>query len=82
MSEADRTAAIHDLVNDLLHSQWGWDGRCDSVEGALMSVEARRGFVAPDLRALLDVRLFAQRPHVAGKRHPRDLAPHVFAHFV
>ena len=54
LSEADRTAPIHDLVNDLLHSPMGqrnWPLRFWSKE-RLMSVAARRGFVAPDLAAL------------------------------
>ena len=54
LSEADRTAPIHDLVNDLLHSPMGqrnWPLRFWSKE-RLMSVEARRGFVEPDLAAL------------------------------
>ena len=54
LAEADPTAPIHELVNDLLHSPMGqrdWPLRFWSKE-RLMSVEARRGFVAPDLRAL------------------------------
>ena len=54
LSEADRTASIDGLVNDLLHSPMGqrdWPLRFWSKE-RLMSVEARRGWVAPDLRAM------------------------------
>jgi len=54
LGEADRTAPVHDLVNDLLHSPMGrrdWPLRFWSKD-RLMSVEARRGFVAPDLSAL------------------------------
>ena len=54
LNEADRTAPIHDLVNDLLHSPMGlrdWPLRFWSKE-RLMNVEARRKFVQPDLAAL------------------------------
>ena len=54
LDEADRSAPIHDLVNDLLHSPMGrrdWPLRFFSRE-RLMSVEARRGWVEPDLRAM------------------------------
>lgn len=54
LSEADRAAPIHELVNDLLHSPMGrrdWPLRFWSKK-RLMSVEARRGFVEPDLAAL------------------------------
>lgn len=49
--EADRTAPIHNLVNELLHSPMGkrdWPLRFWSHD-RLFSVEARRGWVAPDL---------------------------------
>jgi hypothetical protein len=54
LGEADRNRALHDLVNALLQSPFGkrdWPLRFYSP-GRLMSVEARRGFVEPDLRAL------------------------------
>ena len=54
LAEADRDASIHDQVNDLLHSPMGqrdWPLRFWSKD-RLMSVEARRRFIAPDLRAL------------------------------
>ena len=54
LSEADRAASIDDLVNDLLHSPMGqrdWPLRFWSKE-RLMSVEARRSYVAPDWAAL------------------------------
>ena len=54
LSEANRTAPIDDLVNDLLHSPMGqrdWPLRFWS-KARLMSVEARRKFVEPDLAAL------------------------------
>ena len=54
LSEADRAAPINDLVNDLLHSPMGqrdWPLRFWSKE-RLMSVEARRGWVKPDLGTL------------------------------
>ena len=53
LSEADRQEPIHELVNDLLHSPMGrrdWPFRFWSRE-RLFSVEARRGFVPPDLAA-------------------------------
>ena len=52
--EADRSEPLHELVDDLLLSPMGrrdWPLRFWSKD-RLMSVEARRGFVAPDLRAL------------------------------
>ncbi len=54
LSEADRTEPLHELVNELLLSPMGrrdWPLRYWSKE-RLMSVEARRGFVPPDLAAL------------------------------
>lgn len=54
LSEADSAAPINDLVNDLLHSPMGqrnWPLRFWSKE-RLMSVEARRGYVPPDMAAL------------------------------
>ena len=54
LSEADRSEPIDDLVNDLLHSPMGqrnWPLRFWSKE-RLMSVEARRSYVPPDLAAL------------------------------
>ena len=54
LSEADTSGAIHELVNDLLHSPMGkreWPLRFWSRE-CLFSVEARRGFVPPNLAAL------------------------------
>ena len=54
LEEADKTRPIHDLVNELLMSPMGrrdWPLRFWSKE-RLMSVEARRKFVAPDLAAL------------------------------
>ena len=54
LSEADRAARVHDVVNDLLHSPMGqraWPLRFWSKE-RLMSVEARRGWVEPDLAVL------------------------------
>ena len=54
LSEADRQEPIHELVNDLLHSPMGrrdWPFRFWSRE-RLFSVEARRGFVPPDLAAM------------------------------
>lgn len=54
LSEADRAAPLHELVNDVLHSPMGqrdWPLRFWSKE-RLLSVEARRGFVPPDLGAL------------------------------
>jgi hypothetical protein len=54
VSEADTSAPLHELVNELLLSPMGrrdWPLRFYSPE-RLFSVEARRGFVAPDLAAL------------------------------
>lgn len=54
LSEADSAAPINDIVNDLLHSPMGqrnWPLRFWSKE-RLMSVEARRGYVPPDMAAL------------------------------
>jgi len=54
MEEADRTRPIHELVNELLMSPMGrrdWPLRFWSKE-LLMSVEARREFVPPDLAAM------------------------------
>ena len=54
LSEADTAEPIHDLVNELLHSPMGkrdWPLRFWSRE-RLFSVEARRGFVPPDLAAM------------------------------
>ena len=54
LSEADRAAPIDDLVNDLLHSPMGqrdWPLRFWSKD-RLMSVEARRGYLPPDIAAL------------------------------
>lgn len=54
LREADRTAPIDDLVNDLLHAPMGqrnWPLRFWSKE-RLMSKDARRGWVAPDLAVL------------------------------
>lgn len=54
LSEADPRAPLHDLVNELLLSPMGkrdWPLRFYSAE-RLFSVDARRAFVAPDLRAL------------------------------
>ena len=54
LSEANTTAPIHELVNDLLHSPMGkrdWPLRFWSKD-RLMSVEARRGWIAPDLAVL------------------------------
>lgn len=54
LSEADRVEAIHELVNALLKTPMGrrdWPLRFWSRE-LLMSVEARRGWVAPDLASL------------------------------
>ena len=52
--EADPDAPLHELVNDLLLSPMGrrdWPLRFYSRE-RLFSVEARRHFIEPDLRAL------------------------------
>jgi hypothetical protein len=54
LSEADTRELLHDLVNELLLSPMGrrdWPLRFYSPE-LLFSVEARRHFVEPDLRAL------------------------------
>ena len=54
LAEADRDAALHELVNALLRSPMGsrdWPLRFYSRE-RLFSVEARRIFVAPDIAAL------------------------------
>jgi hypothetical protein len=54
LEEADRGRPIHELVNELLMSPMGrrdWPFRFWSKE-LLMSVEARRDFVEPDLRAM------------------------------
>jgi hypothetical protein len=55
LSEADRTEPLHELVNQLLLSPMGrrdWPLRFYSRE-RLLSVDARRNFVPPDLAALL-----------------------------
>jgi hypothetical protein len=54
LEEADKGEPIHELVNDLLLSPMGrrdWPLRFYSPQ-LLFSVEARRHFVEPDLRAL------------------------------
>ena len=54
LEEADRSRAIHELVNELVHSPMGkrgWPLRFWSKD-RLMSVEARRSWVEPDLRAM------------------------------
>lgn len=54
LSEADTGRPIHELVNELLHSPMGkrdWPLRFWSKD-RLFSVEARRGWVEPDLAAL------------------------------
>jgi len=54
LEEADGTRPIHELVNELLMSPMGrrdWPLRFWSKE-RLMSVEARRGWVKPDLKAM------------------------------
>ena len=54
LREADTTAPLHDLVNQLLHSPMGrrdWPLRFFSTD-RLMSVDARRHWVEPDLRAM------------------------------
>jgi hypothetical protein len=54
LEEADTRRPIHELVNELLHSPMGkrdWPLRFYSRE-RLMSVEARRDFIEPDVRAL------------------------------
>ena len=54
LSEADRSEPLHELVNELLLTPMGrrdWPLRFYSRE-RLLSAEARRNFVDPDLRAL------------------------------
>ena len=54
LSEADPRMPLHDLVNELLLSPMGkrdWPLRFYSQE-RLFSMDARRAFVTPDLRAL------------------------------
>jgi len=54
LEEADEARPIHDLVNELLMSPMGrrdWPLRFWSKD-RLMSVEARRGWVEPDLAAM------------------------------
>ena len=54
LADADTGRPIHELVNELLMSPMGrrgWPLRFWSKE-RLMSVEARRGYVEPDLRAM------------------------------
>lgn len=54
LAEADQAEPLHELVNELLLSPMGrrdWPLRFYSP-GRLFSVEARRGFVPPDLAAL------------------------------
>lgn len=54
LAKADRDARLHELTNALLHSPTGarnWPLRFWSKE-RLMSVEARRQFVEPDLKAM------------------------------
>jgi hypothetical protein len=54
LAEADRSEPLHELVNQLLLSPMGrrdWPMRFYSRD-RLLSVEARRKFVAPDLAAL------------------------------
>jgi hypothetical protein len=54
LSEADPTEPLHDLVNELLLSPMGrrdWPLRFYSP-ARLLSVDARRGFIEPDLAAL------------------------------
>jgi hypothetical protein len=54
LAEADRTEPLHELVNELLLSPMGrrdWPLRFYSRE-RLLSVEARRAFVPPDLAPL------------------------------
>ena len=54
LEEADRKRPIHELVNELLHSPMGkrdWPLRFWSKE-RLISVEARRHFVPPDLAVM------------------------------
>jgi hypothetical protein len=54
LENADTSAPLHELVNDLLLSPMGsrdWPLRFYS-RSRLFSVEARRGFITPDLAAL------------------------------
>jgi hypothetical protein len=54
LEEADTRRPIHELVNELLHSPMGkrdWPLRFWSKD-CLMSVEARRGFVPPDVKTM------------------------------
>ena len=54
LEEADATQPLHELVNELLLSPMGrrdWPLRFYSPE-RLFSIEARRHFIEPDLRAL------------------------------
>jgi hypothetical protein len=54
LAEAEREEPLHELVNELLLSPMGqrdWPLRFYSP-GRLFSVEARKHFVEPDLRAL------------------------------
>ena len=54
LAKADVSEPLHQLVNELLLSPMGrrdWPSRYYSRD-RLLSVEARRSFVAPDLRAL------------------------------
>jgi hypothetical protein len=54
LAERDRAGPIHEIVNDLLRSPIGrrdWPRRFWSAE-RLMSVEARRSWVGPDLAPL------------------------------
>jgi len=54
LSEADRAEPLHELVNELLLSPMGrrdWPLRFYSRD-RLLSVEARRAFIPPDLAAL------------------------------
>lgn len=54
LEEADRAAPLHELANDLLHAPMGrrdWPTRFWSKE-RLFSVEARRGWVEPDVAAM------------------------------
>jgi len=54
LAQSDEGASLHDLVNELLHSPMGrrdWPLRFYSRD-RLMSVEARRHWVEPDIRAM------------------------------
>jgi hypothetical protein len=54
LAEADLKEPLHELVNELLLSPMGrrdWPFRFYSRD-RLFSVEARRGFIEPDLRTL------------------------------